>query len=65
MQVALGRLQNDHVAIATLVGWQSYESEAAFSRAFKRTFGMAPGRRAWPNVGSARKVYAATTRSAR
>jgi AraC-like DNA-binding protein len=43
MQVALDWLQQDDVAVAELATRLGYESEAAFSRAFKRTVGIAPG----------------------
>jgi AraC-like DNA-binding protein len=43
MQVALDRLQHDDVPIAELAARLGYESEAAFSRAFKRTVGISPG----------------------
>ena len=43
MQVALHDLQHDAVAVAELAARMGYESEAAFSRAFKRTVGISPG----------------------
>ncbi len=43
MQVALDWLQHDDVPVAELAARLGYESEAAFSRAFKRTVGMSPG----------------------
>lgn len=43
MQVALDLLRHDDVAVTQLAGRLGYESEAAFSRAFKRTLGVAPG----------------------
>ncbi len=43
MQVALDWLQHDDVAVAALATRLGYESEAAFSRAFKRTMGLSPG----------------------
>ena len=43
MQVALDWLQHDDVPVAELAARLGYESEAAFSRAFKRTIGMSPG----------------------
>lgn len=43
MQVALDWLQHDDVPVAALATRLGYESEAAFSRAFKRTVGIAPG----------------------
>jgi AraC-like DNA-binding protein len=49
MQVALDWLQHDDVPVAELAARLGYESEAAFSRAFKRTVGISPGavRRSW------------------
>lgn len=43
MQVARDRLQQDGATVAELAGELGYESEAAFSRAFKRTVGVSPG----------------------
>jgi AraC-like DNA-binding protein len=43
MQVALDWLQQDDVPVAELAAQLGYESEAAFSRAFKRMIGMSPG----------------------
>jgi AraC-like DNA-binding protein len=43
MQVALDWLHHDDVAVAELATRLGYESEAAFSRAFKRTVGISPG----------------------
>jgi AraC-like DNA-binding protein len=43
MQVALDWLQQDDVGVAELAARLGYESEAAFSRAFKRTVGISPG----------------------
>jgi len=43
MQAALDRLQHDDVAVAELAAGLGYDSEAAFSRAFKRTLGISPG----------------------
>jgi AraC-like DNA-binding protein len=52
MHVALDSLQHDDVAVAELATRLGYESEAAFSRAFKRTVGISPGaaRRASPDA---------------
>jgi AraC-like DNA-binding protein len=52
MQVALDWLQHDDVPVAELAARLGYESEAAFSRAFKRTIGISPGaaRRAPPDT---------------
>jgi AraC-like DNA-binding protein len=41
--VALDWLQHDDVPVAELAARLGYESEAAFSRAFKRTVGISPG----------------------
>jgi AraC-like DNA-binding protein len=43
MQVALDRLREDDVSVAELATRLGYESEAAFSRAFKRNVGISPG----------------------
>jgi AraC-like DNA-binding protein len=43
MQVALDWLRTDDVPVAALAARLGYDSEAAFSRAFKRTIGLSPG----------------------
>jgi AraC-like DNA-binding protein len=43
MHVALDWMQHDDVAVAELAARLGYDSEAAFSRAFKRTVGLSPG----------------------
>jgi AraC-like DNA-binding protein len=43
MQVAVDWLQHDDTAVADLAARLGYESEAAFSRAFRRTVGISPG----------------------
>ena len=43
MHVALDQLREDGVAVAELASRLGYDSEAAFSRAFKRTIGVSPG----------------------
>jgi len=43
MHVALARLQEHNDGLADLAGRVGYQSEAAFSRAFKRHIGVAPG----------------------
>jgi AraC-like DNA-binding protein len=43
MHVALERLRADAVTVADLASRLGYESEAAFSRAFKRVIGLSPG----------------------
>jgi AraC-like DNA-binding protein len=42
MQVATQRLRNTNASLAQVAEIVGYESEAAFSRAFKKTFGTAP-----------------------
>jgi AraC-like DNA-binding protein len=42
MQVALDWLRTDDVPVAALAARLGYDSEAAFSRAFKRTIGVSP-----------------------
>jgi AraC-like DNA-binding protein len=50
MQVALDLLQTEDAPVSALAARLGYESEAAFSRAFKRIMGVSPGaaRRAEP-----------------
>jgi AraC-like DNA-binding protein len=43
MQVALDRLQAEDAPVSAIAARLGYESEAAFSRAFKRTMGFSPG----------------------
>jgi AraC-like DNA-binding protein len=43
MQMAVDWLQEDDAAVAELAARLGYESEAAFSRAFKRSVGISPG----------------------
>ena len=43
MHIALARLRSHDEGIAALAGRVGYQSEAAFSRAFKRFVGVAPG----------------------
>jgi AraC-like DNA-binding protein len=43
MHVALDWLKEDSAPLAELAGRLGYESEAAFSRAFKRIIGVSPG----------------------
>ena len=52
MQVALDWLRHDDVPVAELAARLGYESEAAFSRAFKRMIGISPGasRRSSPDT---------------
>jgi AraC-like DNA-binding protein len=45
MQVAANRLAQSSAKVATIGSEVGYESEAAFSRAFKKATGLAPG--AW------------------
>lgn len=42
MQVASQRLRNTNASLAQIADAVGYESEAAFSRAFKKAFGTAP-----------------------
>jgi AraC-like DNA-binding protein len=44
MQIAARRLRETHDGIAKIAAEVGYESEATFSRAFKREMGVAPGR---------------------
>lgn len=43
MQVARDWLRHDGATVATIAGRLGYQSEAAFSRAFKRVIGVSPG----------------------
>jgi AraC-like DNA-binding protein len=43
MHLALARLQEDDLPLAELASRHGYQSEAAFSRAFKRVVGVSPG----------------------
>ena len=43
MQLARTQLRESSVPLAALAGRLGYQSEAAFSRAFKRVFGVSPG----------------------
>lgn len=60
MQLALDWLRTDDTPIATLANRLGYESEAAFSRAFKRAVGSSPGafRRSPPEAGREREHLA-------
>ncbi len=42
MQVATQKLRNTHASLAQVAEYVGYDSEAAFSRAFKKAFGAAP-----------------------
>jgi AraC-like DNA-binding protein len=53
LQLAARQLQAAGASVKTIALQAGYDSEAAFSRAFKREFGLAPG--AW------RKARTATT----
>lgn len=54
MQIAADRLRNSDTSLAAIAADVGYESEAAFSRAFKRVTGTTPGRwRDMPSAGSA------------
>ena len=43
MHVAMGWLKQEDAPLSEIAGRLGYESEAAFSRAFKRFLGVAPG----------------------
>lgn len=43
LQIAAQKLKADNLPIKTIADQAGYESEAAFSRAFRRLFGMPPG----------------------
>jgi len=43
MQVAMSLLKSDGARVADLAARLGYQSEAAFSRAFKRFMGISPG----------------------
>ena len=43
MQVAVGALRDEGATVGELADRLGYRSEAAFSRAFKRVIGVAPG----------------------
>jgi AraC-like DNA-binding protein len=51
MQMAAQRLKNTSASLSQVAEQVGYESGAAFSRAFKKTFGDAPG--AWRRAGVA------------
>jgi transcriptional regulator GlxA family with amidase domain len=42
MQVAARKLRNTSASLAQVAGLVGYDSEAAFSRAFKKAFGASP-----------------------
>jgi AraC-like DNA-binding protein len=42
MQVATQKLRNTNASLAQVADLVGYDSEAAFSRAFKKAFGTAP-----------------------
>jgi AraC-like DNA-binding protein len=50
MQVATQKLRNTSASLAQIAGMVGYESEAAFSRAFKKAFGAAPA--TWRRLNS-------------
>ena len=52
MQVAAGLLRETQAKLVEIALEVGYESEAAFSRAFRRFVGMSPG--AWRRTASAR-----------
>jgi AraC-like DNA-binding protein len=51
-QVASQELRNSNASLAQIAAMVGYESEAAFSRAFKKAFGMAPA--GWRKANSGR-----------
>ena len=63
MHVALTWLKEDRVTLAELASRLGYQSEAAFSRAFKRFNGISPGavRRNGEAASDARTLGSATT----
>ena len=65
MHLALTWLQEDRVTLAELASRLGYQSEAAFSRAFKRFNGISPGavRRNGQATSDARNLVNATTNS--
>ena len=58
IQLAAERLRSGDESVPQVAEVVGYESEAAFSRAFKRLIGMAPGR--WRETGGQRQQPAAT-----
>jgi transcriptional regulator GlxA family with amidase domain len=50
MQVATQKLRSTSASLAQVAGIVGYDSEAAFSRAFKKTFGSAPA--TWRRLNS-------------
>ena len=65
MHLALTWLNEDRVTLAELASRLGYQSEAAFSRAFKRFNGISPGavRRSGEATSNPRTVVSATTNS--
>ena len=43
MRLAATWLRNDYMTVAQVAAQMGYESDAAFSRAFKRFMGFSPG----------------------
>jgi AraC-like DNA-binding protein len=43
MRLAAAWLRNEHMTVAQVATLLGYESDASFSRAFKRFIGVAPG----------------------
>jgi AraC family transcriptional regulator, alkane utilization regulator len=43
IQLAANQLRNSDLSLARIAEQVGYESEAAFNRAFKRSFGVPPG----------------------
>jgi AraC-like DNA-binding protein len=59
MQVAANRLAQSGAKVATIAAEVGYDSEAAFSRAFKKATGMAPG--AWREAHRPARTLTATS----
>jgi len=53
MQVATQKLRNTNASLGQVAQIVGYDSEAAFSRAFKKTFGVAPA--TWRRLNSSRR----------
>jgi AraC-like DNA-binding protein len=62
MQLAANQLRNTNERVAAVAERVGYESEAAFSRAFKRSTGLAPGE--WRRTGATRAETQAAASSA-
>jgi AraC family transcriptional regulator, alkane utilization regulator len=58
IQVAANQLRNSDTALARIAEQVGYESETAFNRAFKRSFGVPPA--TWRKQQSARQAVPAS-----